>query len=696
MAGYLEALNPLAWENARAKNALFDAIGEEIFARVHSKKTAHEVWEELETIHVGSKKLREEKYQVLKEKLNEFKIHPSELLEQIYTRLNVLIEDINALEISPLSTSDIIRKIFHSLHKPKYNIVTSLVYEKDLSTLQVNEVVGKIRSHEIFLLGEIDPPQAKGDLALKAKGENKSKKKSKGKTPMSSSSEASDDSSDEEGDEDTKLALLMRKTTKLMSRLNKKGYNFDPKKNKFRIRKPKNALKKICYVCGNYGHLSYDCPQESNKKQDEDNQPRHNKDHDHKKDHDKKEYKKKRSFKKKEQIKAFLGEWVIDSETSIDDDDDDDDDDTPRTSLWGSPSMKMNHRYLHHPYLKLLLDEYNDIIKKLKSKLKCLKNVHVELKTSHDELLVRHNEVEETHEKCVVSSKQLREDHGKVLVKHNELVEKHDEVVVLNKSLEESNKKLKLDYANLNSKYQELEFAFDAIDDELETLKTKNINASTYCETNMETSNSFTNHDVPSSSKTNHDREKKLEEELQKDKSKTVKIFKIFIKQAQNKFESSVVKFLKKTPYELLVGRKPNISYFRVFGCKCYIFKKRKHLGKFESRYDVGFLVGYSSNSKAYRVFNNASRMIEETYDVEFDETNGSKGKFFACDDVSDEPLQEVMKIIAIGQVKPKKEDEEIITPSTQDGAPSKDDSKEEASPTIHHDESSDEKDEAP
>ena len=44
-------------------------------------------------------------------------------------------------------------------------------------------------------------------------------------------------------------------------------------------------------------------------------------------------------------------------------------------------------------YLKLLLDEYNDIIKKLKSKLKCLKNVHVELKTSPDELFVRHNEV---------------------------------------------------------------------------------------------------------------------------------------------------------------------------------------------------------------------------------------------------------------------------------------------------------------
>ena len=56
---------------------------------------------------------------------------------------------------------------------------------------------------------------------------------------MSSSIEASDDSSDEDGDEDTKLALLMRKTTKLMSRSNKKGYNFNPKKIKFCTRKPK-------------------------------------------------------------------------------------------------------------------------------------------------------------------------------------------------------------------------------------------------------------------------------------------------------------------------------------------------------------------------------------------------------------------------------------------------------------------------
>jgi transposase InsO family protein len=59
---------------------------------------------------------------------------------------------------------------------------------------------------------------------------------------------------------------------------------------------------------------------------------------------------------------------------------------------------------------------------------------------------------------------------------------------------------------------------------------------------------------------------------------------------------------LGKTPYELLNGRKPNIAYFRVFGCKCYILKKGTRLGKFDKKCDEGFLLGYSTTSKAYRV----------------------------------------------------------------------------------------------
>ena len=51
-------------------------------------------------------------------------------------------------------------------------------------------------------------------------------------------------------------------------------------------------------------------------------------------------------------------------------------------------------------------------------------------------------------------------------------------------------------------------------------------------------------------------------------------------------------RFHNKTPFELLIGRKPNISYFRVFGCKCYILKKGTRLSKFQSKCDEVFFLG--------------------------------------------------------------------------------------------------------
>ena len=102
-----------------------------------------------------------------------------------------------------------------------------------------------------------------------------------------------------------------------------------------------------------------------------------------------------------------------------------------------------------------------------------------------------------------------------------------------------------------------------------------------------------------------------------------------------------------------------------MFGCKCFIFKKRERLGKFERHCDIGFLVDYASNSKAYRVFNNAIGFIEETCDVEFDKSNSSQEEVIACDDVDDEPLRELMKKMAIGDIKSKEDDEDMPTTST-------------------------------
>ena len=69
-------------------------------------------------------------------------------------------------------------------------------------------------------------------------------------------------------------------------------------------------------------------------------------------------------------------------------------------------------------------------------------------------------------------------------------------------------------------------------------------------------------------------------------------------------------RLLKKTPYELLTANKPNVSYFRVFGSKCYILNKKPKSSKFAPKANEGFLLGYDSNSRAYRVFNNTSGCV--------------------------------------------------------------------------------------
>jgi hypothetical protein len=111
-------------------------------------------------------------------------------------------------------------------------------------------------------------------------------------------------------------------------------------------------------------------------------------------------------------------------------------------------------------------------------------------------------------------------------------------------------------------------------------------------------------------------------------------------------------RLLKKNSYELLTGNKPNVSYFRVFGSKCYILVKRSIRSKFAPKVVEGFLLGYDSNTKAYMVFNKSSGFVEVTSDVVFDETNGSPCEQLDLDDIDeDEVPTAAIRTMAIGDV---------------------------------------------
>nr|GFA14523.1 retrovirus-related Pol polyprotein from transposon TNT 1-94 [Tanacetum cinerariifolium] len=77
----------------------------------------------------------------------------------------------------------------------------------------------------------------------------------------------------------------------------------------------------------------------------------------------------------------------------------------------------------------------------------------------------------------------------------------------------------------------------------------------------------------------------------------------------------------RKTPYELLRGRKPTLDYFRVFGSKCFILNTKDYHTKFDPKSYEGVFLGYTQNSKAYIILNKHTRKIEESLTLTFDET---------------------------------------------------------------------------
>jgi hypothetical protein len=136
-----------------------------------------------------------------------------------------------------------------------------------------------------------------------------------------------------------------------------------------------------------------------------------------------------------------------------------------------------------------------------------------------------------------------------------------------------------------------------------------------------------------------------------------------------------------------ITGKKPKFSYFRVFGCKCFILNKRPRTFKFAPKVDEGLHLGYGPNEHAYRVFNLTTKKDEVTVDLTFDGSNGSQVEKVDLNVVGNEkPSCEAIKQLAIGNVRPveaQEEDKEQLQASTPLEGPKVTSSAEEQTPEV-------------
>ena len=105
---------------------------------------------------------------------------------------------------------------------------------------------------------------------------------------------------------------------------------------------------------------------------------------------------------------------------------------------------------------------------------------------------------------------------------------------------------------------------------------------------------------------------------------------------------------LNRTLYELLKSKKLNISYSKLFGVKYFVHNNNKeNLNKFDVKSEPGYFLGYSKNSRAYRVFHVKNNCVEESSHILFEESDVDRSH----DRDSDE---EFLKTKSVKKIKEK------------------------------------------
>ena len=109
---------------------------------------------------------------------------------------------------------------------------------------------------------------------------------------------------------------------------------------------------------------------------------------------------------------------------------------------------------------------------------------------------------------------------------------------------------------------------------------------------------------------------------------------------------------IKKTSYELWKDRKPILDYFHTFGCRCFIHNNDKdNLKKFDPKSDEGIFLGYSTSSKAYRVFNKRTLVVEESIYAVFDESrNQSNHPIEDEENIIEDKLEEKIDDLSLNE----------------------------------------------
>jgi len=246
-------------KNYKAIHILYYGLDVNEYNRICTCESAKEIRDKLVVTYEGTNQVKETKINMFDHQYKLFKMQPDESIKEIFTRFTNITNNLKSLG-KTYTNEEMVRKILRCLPKNKSGPkVTAIEEAEDLKTLALDDLLGKLPTHEIHLKEDDEEVQPKRGVAFKT-----------AKEELQSSEDESTDH-----DEDS-MAIIARGLKKMF-----KSRRFDPKKfykkgssskrnekiskgNKVSANKNKTDLG-LCFGCGLPGHMVKDCPIIQNK-----------------------------------------------------------------------------------------------------------------------------------------------------------------------------------------------------------------------------------------------------------------------------------------------------------------------------------------------------------------------------------------------------------------------------------------------
>jgi hypothetical protein len=241
MEAYLQAKDLDVWRvtdegmKNGTKSIILPSLDVGVFNKVFNCENAHELWKTIKEQNEGSKEVANERYGCLLEEFNSFKQLSNENAESMYSRLNTLVNEINALGVKNITDLNINRKILQSLRKPDYDLVKAIIYEKKLEELKPSHIMSKIMAHELQIMPKSKkapqekPQEPSSPTTSHALSSQQEKMLSRMATHGISSEDDGDngDVEDSSNDEEVEsmVAEYVKKIFKYVTKVNMYGYN---------------------------------------------------------------------------------------------------------------------------------------------------------------------------------------------------------------------------------------------------------------------------------------------------------------------------------------------------------------------------------------------------------------------------------------------------------------------------------------